>query len=283
MPKAKTVDEVLGLDGLSARGKTSLLKVGKEFGSDRTLAQSDKTLGAYGTYGAAVADFGFGADDAAQLEATRQGLLDAGVTRKNAETAKKTTNGSYLAAVGDGKMKRTRGRTILATAVGLLELQGSEEALAAEQSAAAVLSQTVSSEDDATKLADQLDALRGELEKPVVAKLMKTRGAPKAVKDLAASSTKLRAVAPTGVTRRGTPAETERLDLLDGMIVRLCRAARKAARQVAKETGEEAIATAFELSELYPARGRNGNGGAPGGNGGGNEGNGGGGGPAGGK
>lgn len=265
MTKEKTAAKLLGLDGLSPRAVAKLLKVGREFGSPSTLAQSDKTLGAIGTYGPRIEDAGFGSDDAALLSAARDGLLAAGVTRNAKQTGNKTTNKAYLSAIVDGKAKRARGRTILGNSVGLLEAIGTEEALGAEQAVTAVLSQTLGSEDDATKLATQLEALGGALAEPFVAKLMKTRGAPKAVKDLAASAVKLRTIAPQGVTQHGTPAETEKLDLLDGIIVRVCRAARKAARQIARETGEEAIATAFELSELYPPRAKPVKGGGPGG------------------
>jgi hypothetical protein len=284
MPKGKTTDQVLGLDIMSPKAREALLKVGREFGSGSTLGQADKTLSAIGTYGVVVEDAGFGEEDATKLRTAREGLLAAGVERTTKQTTNKTTNDAYLAAVADGKKKRGRGRTILGSAAHLLEELGTDEALAAEHEVNAVLAKTGGSGDDATKIAEQLEALRDLLSNALVAKLMLKRGGPKAVKDLAASAKKLRAIAPNGVTRHGTPAETERLDLLDGIIVRLCRTARKAARQVAKETGEEAIATAFELTELYPAKlkkpngggGGGGNGGGGGGGGGGAGGNGGG-------
>jgi hypothetical protein len=50
---------------------------------------------------------------------------------------------------------------------------------------------------------------------------------------------------------RGTLAETEKLDLIDGIIVSLVRMAQKAGDAAAKELGEPSIATAFELSVLY--------------------------------
>ncbi|MDI1429891.1 hypothetical protein [Polyangium sorediatum] len=44
--------------------------------------------------------------------------------------------------------------------------------------------------------------------------------------------------------------EIETLDLLDGIIVSLARTAREAAEAAARELGEPAVATAFELSAL---------------------------------
>jgi len=49
----------------------------------------------------------------------------------------------------------------------------------------------------------------------------------------------------------GTPTETARLDLVDGLIVELCRAARRAARAAARALGRPEIAKAFELTHLY--------------------------------
>ncbi|MDI1480270.1 hypothetical protein [Polyangium sp. y55x31] len=45
--------------------------------------------------------------------------------------------------------------------------------------------------------------------------------------------------------------ETETLDLIDGIIVSLTRTAREAADAAARELGEPALATAFELSTLH--------------------------------
>lgn len=54
----------------------------------------------------------------------------------------------------------------------------------------------------------------------------------------------------------GTPAETELLDSIDGLIVELCRLARKAGRALARETSQPAIAKEFELDALYRSTGR---------------------------
>jgi hypothetical protein len=53
---------------------------------------------------------------------------------------------------------------------------------------------------------------------------------------------------------RGTPAETQRLDQIDGIIVRLSRRARKTAVAAARALGNPALAHAFRLDQLYRTR-----------------------------
>ena len=69
--------------------------------------------------------------------------------------------------------------------------------------------------------------------------------------ELVTCSAALRAISQEAATAPGTPAQTELLDLIDGIIVGLSRGARRAARAAAKASGEPAMATAFELTELY--------------------------------
>ena len=62
---------------------------------------------------------------------------------------------------------------------------------------------------------------------------------------------RLRASVAARAGSPGTPAETEQLDLLDGIIVALVRGARKAARAAAKRLGTPALTADFELTKLY--------------------------------
>ena len=77
------------------------------------------------------------------------------------------------------------------------------------------------------------------------------RGADQAIIDLKAGAEALRSADVEGAVPAGTPAETQLLDHLDGIIVGLVRRARKAGRSAADRLGDPAIATAFELSKLY--------------------------------
>jgi hypothetical protein len=61
----------------------------------------------------------------------------------------------------------------------------------------------------------------------------------------------LREASQTTAAPRGTPQETEQLDLLDGIILSLVRSAREAADAASKALGEPALVAEFELTELY--------------------------------
>ena len=106
---------------------------------------------------------------------------------------------------------------------------------------------------DPNVLAEQLDLLRGALAAPPIAEVTASRGGPAAVAVLAAAASGVRAVAAGRPSGTGTPEETERLNLIDGLIVTLARRARAAARSASDELGQPAMAKAFELSALYAA------------------------------
>ena len=106
---------------------------------------------------------------------------------------------------------------------------------------------------DTRSLAAQLDLFQGLFANENISKAANERGGAKLTSELELKSKTLRTVSSTTQTTRGTPAETERMDLLDGLIVDMARSARKAARSAAEELGQEAIATTFELDKLYTA------------------------------
>ena len=62
---------------------------------------------------------------------------------------------------------------------------------------------------------------------------------------------KLQAAADALDVVRGTPAQTVRLNLIDGIIIELVRSARRAARNAASDLGRPELETIFGLSELY--------------------------------
>lgn len=81
-----------------------------------------------------------------------------------------------------------------------------------------------------------------------VADAAKTRGGGEAVKDLETTANDLRAAAEEREAT-GTQLSTEQMDVIDGIIVTLCRSARNAARNV---TTQPALAKAFALNHLAP-------------------------------
>ncbi|MDC3961428.1 hypothetical protein KEG38_46840 [Polyangium jinanense] len=241
----------LDLTILSKEARATFIKDGEKFGSEDTLDQANQTLNAYLTHGPKLAAFGFAPEDAAELKDARDLLIEAGVGREAKRTNKKVDTAAHATAMRDGQGIRLRARSVLAGSKRALLLAGQGGAV---QKIVVLLDQESVAADDAEGLAKQLDALRAALKEPAVADAAKSRGGPQATLDLESRAQALRDAAKAKAQPRGTPVETETLDLIDGIIVSLARTAREAADAAARELGESAIATEFELSALYKRR-----------------------------
>lgn len=233
---------------IPAAARHELIDVGRKFGSEDTLAQAEQTLKALLAHGAKIALWGFNDADAKRLSEARDALIAAGVGREAARVGKKSTNKAYADAVKAGKAKRLRARSVLSGARRVLAEQGDAEAV---RTIDTVLDHAPTAGESAGKLADQLDTLHTTFSAAPIAKAAKQRGGPEIVAELVTCSAALRTVSQDAAAVPGTPAATERLDLLDGIIVGLARDARKAARAAGKDSGEPAMAAAFELTKLY--------------------------------
>jgi len=241
----------LDLSDISPEARAAFIKDGERWGSEDTLDQANLTLKGYEAHGEKLAAFGFSSEDAAEIKDARDALIEAGVGREAKRTSKKIDTAAHAAAMREGQAIRLRARAVLTGSRRSLLREGKAEAV---QKLDAVLERESVAAEDAEGLAKQLDALQGVLKDLTIAKAAKTRGGPQAVADLAARASGLREAAQAKAGPRGTPVETEALDLIDGIIVSLARSAREAADAAAKELGEPAIATAFELSALYKRR-----------------------------
>jgi citrate lyase beta subunit len=113
------------------------------------------------------------------------------------------------------------------------------------------LEQTRLQEKEPRALADQLEHLSGALGAPGIAELVRERGGEDLSGALRAKVEALRAISEERAVPRGTPEETEALDVLDGLVVSLLRRARRAAVAAARATGNRAILTPFTLNLLY--------------------------------
>ena len=231
--------------------RKALILSGKKFGSSDTLAQSNKTLKALETHAAKLADHGFGPDDVDDLKSARDGLIAAGVSREDKRVDKKTTNQAHADAMRGAQQVRLRARSVLKAAKRVLAHAGGEAAEEAARSIDAVLGKGAVAGDDAEKLSTQLDQLRTTLEDSTIKPVVAERGGPKAAADLKTQASILREASQTTAAPRGTPQETEQLDLLDGIILSLVRSAREAADAASKALGEPALVAEFELTELY--------------------------------
>jgi cell division septation protein DedD len=245
----------IDLSTMSPKARAEYVRIGRQYGSTDTLAQANQTLTGLGKCAPELVRHGFSLGDSARLAGARDGLEEAGVGRIGVAGNRKVTNHAYVDALAHGKAKREDARSILDN--GKRALRESTEA-SAETGVNVIkvaLEQTRSAGADGDKLADQLDTLSAALSHSLVAPELLGRGGPEAVIELQSASGALRATSKERAGAPGTPAETEQLNLLDGIIVGLVRGARKAARAAAKRLGTPALVADFELTKLYASRG----------------------------
>ena len=236
---------------IAPKARQEYLRIGKQFGSTDTLNQANKTLEALQKYAPALKNHGFNVADFARLSDARDALIAAGVGRVEVAGQRKLTNKGFVSALQEGKRARESARSILHAGRHALEETGDE---VTANSIAVALDQTRATEDDAEKLAVQLDTLREVMQREGVSLVVQDRGGPDAVARLGKAAQILRAAAKERAGQ-STLAATEQLDLVDGIVVTLARSARKAARAAARETQYPALAAAFELTHLYGSRG----------------------------
>jgi hypothetical protein len=244
----------IDLSALSPEAREAYIVVGRQFGSPDTVAQANQTLKGVAAHGTALAAHGFAAEDGARLADARDALVAAGADRVGAVGEKKITNATLASALQDGKTQRESARSILENTQRALTEAGGPAGKAGAMVIRTALQQTRSAGADGGKLAEQLDVLRGALSDPGVVIAATGRGGPAAVTALLDAASTLRAAAAERAGAAGTPAETERVDLLDGIIVALARGARKAAGSAAKRLGTPALMADFELTRLYGTR-----------------------------
>jgi hypothetical protein len=243
----------IDVNAIAPAAKAHYIAIGERWGSETTLAQADDHLANLPTHGPLLAKFGFGIADGARLADARDGLLAAGVQRASAVVGDSAKRAAVADALAIGKDERATARSVLASARRELFESTAPDAEAAIAMVDGVLAKTSAAGASPTELGNQLAVLKDALTTPVVAAAAKDRGGPDAVTALEAALGKTKAV-PSAI-KRGTPAETELLNLYDGMIVELCRSARKAARAAARKTGQPAVAKVFELRHLGRSRG----------------------------
>jgi hypothetical protein len=240
------------IESIAASAKARYIAVGRVYGSETTLAQADSTLKALAQWGSKLTAHGFSAKDAQRLADARDALVAAGVERKGASVASTEERQGNAVALRGGKDARGSAHSVLIGARAELLEEDSDSARAGVQSIDVTLARSARSGANFTELGQQLTLLRDLLVLPAVQAAALDRGGPAAVDALSAAIAKLDA-APRAI-KRGTPAETERLDVLDGIVVTLCRSARRAARVASKHLGSPALASAFALDFIDPPR-----------------------------
>lgn len=244
----------IDLDALPSSVKREYIRLGRRYGSGDTVRQADLTLKAHVRHGAAIAPHGFVAEDALRLVEARDLLVAAGVLREGAVTAKKTTDSAFVEMLERGKTARHRARSILRVTRRVLAEASGADAESAVHEIDGVLDRTGAAGEDPRLLGEQLGTLRAALVRPVTAAAAAARGGADVVTEIDAAARALRDASAAEASTLGTPTETARIDLLDGIVVTLTREARGAARAAARATGIPAIADEFQLEALRPTR-----------------------------
>ncbi|EYF08387.1 hypothetical protein [Chondromyces apiculatus] len=244
----------MDLTNIAPVRRAELIAAGQRFGSDVVLAQGRKTLAALAVHGAKLADFGFGLDDAEELEDACDELVTSGGFRALRRTDKKKSALGYERALRDAGEVRLRARSVLGNARRHLARTAGAEPEQAVRLIDSVLERTSLAVRETAPMAIQLDELRAVFGDATIAPVVAERGGPKAVTDLLACATGLHGADKAVAGPLGTPEHTERLDLVDGIVLELVRSAREAADVASKALGEPALVTVFSLSDLYPTQ-----------------------------
>lgn len=233
--------------------KAELIAVGEQFSSDDTYNQANDTLDACAKYGPKVAPHGFPEADRQDLEAVRDLLSKAGVGREQAKEQKKKKSAGTGEALKEARTARIRGRSVLESTYKRLRAQDAGDAA---KEAMAVLEGTASADAVGEALANMLDRLHAALSEPTIAAAAADRGGAETAQKLSDAASALRGAVQSGANKPGTPAETQWLNLLDGLVVQHVRSARDAAESASKELADPALLEAFKLERLYPSRGK---------------------------
>jgi hypothetical protein len=244
----------IDLDKIPTARRLRLIRLGEQFGSQDTLDQANQTLAAYKEHAVALKPSGFADKHAKELDGARDGLVDAGVGREAAKGKKKVTGEAYVDAMNQATTARINARAVLEGVREDLEGQDGAGAAEAERIASAVLRQTRSAPKKAEPMAQQLAQILDALKNKDVAAEAAAQGGPESVGALEGAIAALRKADQEDVGGRGTPVETEKLDLLDGIIVQHARRARRAAVAAAR-LGNPALVEAFRLDKLYRSKG----------------------------
>lgn len=255
----------LDINKIAPEARTEYIRIGKQYSSADTLAQADKTLGGLAAHGALLVGYGFGPLDAAQLSEAREQLIAAGGDRETKRSTVTSDAKAFVKAVRGGKNARRRARAVLQGAQRTLSESTEAGVAEAVREVATALQRTSTAGADTDALVKQLDLLQLVLTAVHVSDAAASRGGPDAIGLLIEAGKTLRAEAAKRPGKPGTPEQTQKLDVLEGIIVKLARHARAAARTYADEKGDPAVAAAFELIFLQPAATSSSSGGGSGG------------------
>lgn len=227
------------------------IRVGTRYSSTDTLEQAAQTLSALNRHGPHLEPYGFVAEDTERLTGAHDLLSAANLERESARGDKRVSSAAYIEAFAAARSARKRGRAILTAVRTLLRNAGETESVTQIDT---VLYQTVRASTSSIAMATQLDLMANTLAQSDIALVAAKRNGPKTIAALRSAASSLRNADRAASARAGTPAETQTMDLLDGIIIELVRQAKDAAVAAGEDLGNPALVREFKLDKLYRAR-----------------------------
>ena len=237
----------LDIASLAPRARERYLAIGRRYSSEDVLAQAHKTLLAHQKYGHLLVAYGFGLHDAERVAEGRDLLHASKVGRTHVSSDRKILRNFQTGARRRARDERTCIITVLELAIDTLYENNQPEAAAR---VVVALDQTAVQPPKDQQLLEQLDTLEEILVDPEVVAATADRGGPDILLRLRQARADLNGTVRQSAAKPEVAAVNDERDILDGIIVSLVRAARKAARIAARHLGQPAIATEFKLTHL---------------------------------
>lgn len=238
------------IDSIAPVARKRYLGLGRRYITACVLAQADKTMRGLGKHGPLLVDYGFGEEDGQDLATVASALRAQDTDSAQAVGQRKITSQTSSGTFDKGKLGRRGLRSILSGALRVLDEQGNE---AAATQVRTVLKATKTLSDNAM-LPKQIAMLLEVLADPAVAQVASGRGGPSALIRLPALQASLVNALGDRAEQSPTTSANERRDVLDGIVVTLCRQAYTAAQLAARALGQPAIEAEFELTHLTTSR-----------------------------
>lgn len=223
------------------------LRIGATTGSTGVIDEVQRSLQAQAKHEASLKQHGFSDADRTYLEQGRDALIAALGSRAQVVQSRGDEVKTLRAVRLEGKEGRRDGRAALELAADDLLLAGDE---ASAERVEAALAKTGKSGADMDVLADQLDVLGAAAAEPAIAKALKARGEDKLGARLKSLAAGVRQAALDAPRLKGTHAESEQINLLDGLLVLKLRRVRDVARRASRKQSSPAIAQDFDFAYL---------------------------------
>lgn len=243
------------IESMTDKAVATIRRIGQGFGTIEVLDQHDIYVAGYQSHGHQLVEYGYVGEDDLEVHAAMDALLSTDEGR----AAK--TRGQRVATAGRRDLL-AEGKPLVRSAITLFQITAQrlgQSKNPQEQDVArhilATLAQVGSIGDDREALLHDISRCAETLTLPAISQHTDSRGGLKLSGQLLTLADELRAAnRASGAGVVGTPAETADLNVIKGFLVQRYRAARKAARAVARERHTPHIANAFDLRGLYPHR-----------------------------